>query len=90
MNKSELIASLAERADVSKGKATALLEAFQDIVGEELREKREVVLVGFGTFKVKESAARVGRNPSTGEQIQIGAKTTASFKPGKVLNEAVR
>ena len=90
MNKTELVAALAERTDVSKAKVTALLDAFQDIVGEELREKREVALVGFGTFKAKESAARTGRNPSTGAPMQIGAKTTATFKAGKTLNEAVR
>lgn len=90
MNKSELIDAIASLTDVSKKDVGATLDAFQQVVGEQLKAKADVVLVGFGTFKVKESAARTGRNPSTGAPMQIQAKTSAVFKAGKRLNDAVQ
>lgn len=89
MNKTELVQALADKAGVSKVVAGAVLEAFQDVVTDELRAKQSVVLTGFGSFQIKESPARVGRNPGTGEPISIAAKTAPIFKAGTVLKRAV-
>lgn len=89
MNKTELVQALADKAGVSKVIAAAVLEAFQEVVTDELRAKQSVIMTGFGSFLVKESPARVGRNPGTGESISIAAKTAPIFKAGTVLKRAV-
>ena len=88
MNKSELIDSIAKKADTSKADATKALNAFIDTVGQALEEGDSVSLVGFGTFSVKERKARTGRNPKTGEEIPIPASKIPSFKAGKTLKES--
>ncbi|HAG69139.1 MAG TPA: HU family DNA-binding protein [Lachnospiraceae bacterium] len=89
MNKTELIAALAEKADVSKKDAGAVLEAFTATITEELAKKEKVTLVGFGTFETRERAARTGKNPQTGEAIKIAASAAPAFKAGKALKDAV-
>jgi len=83
MNKAALITRIAEKTDLTKKQAEAMLNAFTDTVLEALKDGEKVQLMGFGTFEVKERAARVGRKPSTGEAIEIPAKKLPSFKPGK-------
>lgn len=89
MNKAELIDRMADSADISKASATRALDAMLDAVAESLKDSEQVVLVGFGTFSVRERAARTGRNPQTGEAIQIEAAKIPAFKPGKALKDAV-
>lgn len=89
MNKSELIVALAQKADLSKKDAEKALAAFVDVVTESLRAGDKVQLVGFGTFESKERPARTARNPRTGEEIEIAASKTASFKVGKALKDAI-
>lgn len=89
MNKSELIAAIAESADVSKTAATAALDAFTAAITGALKQGENVTLVGFGTFEVKQRAAREGRNPQTGEPVQIAAAKVPGFKPGKGLKDAL-
>lgn len=89
MNKTELIVALAQKADLSKKDAEKALNAFVDVVTESLKAGEKVQLVGFGTFEAKERPARVARNPRTGEEIQIEASKTASFKVGKALKDSV-
>ncbi len=89
MNKTELIDKIAESADISKASATRALEAALDSITESLKQSDPVVLVGFGTFAVKERAARTGRNPQTGAPIEIKAAKVPSFKPGKGLKDAL-
>ena len=73
MNKTELVAAVAEQADISKKDAEKALKAFVDVVTEEMKKGEKVQLVGFGTFEVSERAAREGRNPQTGETMKIAA-----------------
>lgn len=89
MNKSQLIAQIAITADISQAAAGKALDAFTDTVADELRNGGDISLVGFGTFSVSDRAARVGRNPQTGAEIQIAAAKVPKFKPGKGLKEAV-
>ena len=89
MNKSELIKQIAERAGLTQAQATTALQAFETTVIDELANGREVALIGFGTFKVTDRAARTGRNPQTGAEIQIAASKVPSFKAGKALKDAV-
>lgn len=89
MNKSQLIDKIAAGADISKASAGRALDAFIEAVSEALKEGDSVALVGFGTFAVRERAARSGRNPQTGEAIQISAAKIPSFKAGKALKDAV-
>ncbi len=89
MNKSQLIDKIAEGADISKAAAGRALDSFIDSVSEALKEGDSVALVGFGTFSVRERAARSGRNPQTGETIQIEAANIPSFKAGKALKDSV-
>lgn len=89
MNKSDLIANIAIDAELTKTQAAAALQAVEDAITTALAEGGSVSWVGFGTFSVKERAARTGRNPKTGEQIQIAASKVPSFKAGKALREAV-
>ena len=89
MNKAELIAAVADRADMSRKDAEAVLKAFTDVVAEELKKGEKVQLVGFGTFEVSERAARTGRNPHTGEEMIIAASKAPKFKAGKALKDSV-
>lgn len=89
MNKAELIDQMAASADISKADATRALDAMLDTVTKALKESDQVVLVGFGTFSVKNRAARTGRNPQTGAPIQIAAARVPSFKAGKALKDAL-
>jgi DNA-binding protein HU-beta len=89
MTKSELIKQIAERAGLTQAQATTALQAFETTMIDELANGREVALIGFGTFKVTDRAARTGRNPQTGAEIQIAASKVPSFKAGKALKEAV-
>ena len=89
MNKSQLIDKIADGADISKAAAGRALDAFIDAVGEALKEGDQVALVGFGTFAVRERAARSGRNPHTGATIEIAAGKVPAFKAGKALKDAV-
>ncbi len=89
MNKSELIDAVAEAADLSKASATRALDSVIDAVTESLQKGDSVVLVGFGTFQVKDRAARTGRNPQTGAPIEIKAAKVPSFKAGKALKDAL-
>jgi len=85
MNKTELIAAMAEKAGISKVDAGKALNAYVDVIKEQLIKGEKVTLVGFGTFGVNERPARVGRNPRAGASIKIAAKKTAKSKPGKGL-----
>lgn len=89
MNKSELIDGIAEKAQVTKAQATAMLNATIDTITDAMAKGDEVVLVGFGTFSVKERAARTGRNPQTGAALAIAASKAPGFKAGKALKDAV-
>lgn len=90
MNKTELIAAMAEKSGLSKKDAEAALKAFTETVAEELRTKGgKVQLVGFGTFEVAERAAREGRNPQTGKVMKIKASKAPKFKAGKALKDAI-
>lgn len=89
MNKSELIDAIAAASDLSKAAAGRALDAMTDTITDALKDGDQVVLVGFGAFTVKERAARTGRNPQTGEPIEIAAAKVPSFKPGKALKDSV-
>lgn len=87
MNKTELIAVVAEKAELSKKDAERSINAFTDAISEELVKGGKVQIVGFGTFEVSERAAREGRNPKTGEVMPIAASRNPKFKAGKVLKD---
>ena len=87
MNKTELVAAVAEQAGLSKKDAEAAVKAFTDVVAEALKAGDKIQLVGFGTFEVSERAAREGRNPRTGETMTIEASKTPKFKAGKALKD---
>ena len=89
MNKTELVAAVAEQAGLSKKDAEAAVKAFTDVVAEALKAGDKIQLVGFGTFEVSERAAREGRNPRTGETMTIEASKTPKFKAGKALKDLV-
>lgn len=89
MNKAELIDAMAKDANISKAQARAALDSFIDNVTNTLKKGDKVTLVGFGTFSSSRREARTGRNPQTGETIQIAAKTVAKFKPGKALGDSL-
>ena len=89
MNKSELVAAMSERAELSKKDAEKALKAFIDVVTEELVKGEKIQLVGFGTFEVVERAAREGRNPLTGAKMKIKASKAPKFKAGKALKDVV-
>ena len=89
MNKTELIAAMAEEAGISKKDAEKALKAFTDVVAEELKKGEKVQLVGFGTFEVSERAAREGRNPQSGEPMKIEASKAPKFKAGKALKDMI-
>lgn len=89
MNKSELIDAVADSADISKAAAARAVDAVVDSVTDTLKKGDAVTLVGFGTFLVRERAARTGRNPKTGAALQIAAAKVPAFKAGKALKDAV-
>lgn len=89
MNKSELIAAVVEKTELSKKDAEKAIKAFEDVVTEELVKGGKVQLVGFGTFEVTERAERIGRNPKTKEEMIIEASKAPKFKAGKALKDAV-
>ena len=89
MNKTELVAAMAEKAELSKKDAEAALKAFTEVVTDELKKGEKIQLVGFGTFEVAERSAREGRNPLTGETITIAASKAPKFKAGKALKDAL-
>ena len=89
MNKTELIAAVAEKAEISKKDAEKAVKAFTDVVSEELVNGGKIQLVGFGTFEVSERPAREGRKPRTGETMTIAATKTPKFKLGKALKDMV-
>lgn len=89
MNKSDVIAAMAERSSLSKADAGRALDAFIDTITDALAQEQAVALLGFGTFEVRERNARTGRNPQTGESIEIAASKSPAFKAGKALKTAV-
>ena len=90
MNKTEFIAAVAEKAEISKKDSEKALKAFVDVVTEQLKAGDKVQLVGFGTFEVAERAAREGRNPSTGATMKIPASKAPAFKAGQAFKEAIQ
>ena len=89
MNKGDLINNIAESANLSKAQATDALNAVLDGITDSLKDGDKVTLIGFGTFSLSHRKARSGRNPQTGETIQIAAKNVVKFKPGKEITDAV-
>ncbi len=89
MNKAELIESIADSADLSKASAGRALDAAIEAITKALKKGDTITLVGFGTFSVRHRKARMGRNPRTGEEIQIKASNVPGFKPGKALKDAI-
>lgn len=89
MNKTELVAAMAEKTELSKKDAEKALKAFTDVVAEELKKGEKVQLVGFGTFEVAEREAREGRNPRTGETMTIAASKSPKLKAGKALKDSL-
>ena len=89
MNKAEFIDAVATSAELSRSDATKAVDAVIDTLTESLRKGDSVTLVGFGTFEVRERAARTGRNPQTGEAIQIKASKAPAFKAGKAFKDAL-
>ena len=89
MNKTELIATMSEKALLSKKDAGLALEAFMDIVKKELKKGEKISLVGFGSFEVTERAERMGRNPQTGEEMLIKSSKSPKFKAGKALKDFI-
>ena len=90
MNKADLIDQISKMTSATKADTERLLDAFVDTVSKNIKKKDGVKLVGFGTFVVSNRKARVGRNPHTGEEIQIPARKVPVFRPGKELKESVR
>jgi DNA-binding protein HU-beta len=89
MTKTDLVQALATATDTSQAAASRSLEAFVRLVSEELAKGGEIAIPGFGTFRTAERAERSGRNPQTGEAIQIAASTTVKFTPASALKSAV-
>lgn len=89
MNKTELINAMAEKAGITKADAKKALDAFTEVTGDALKNGDKISLIGFGTFSVTKREARTGRNPRTGETLQIKAKNLAKFKPGAELAKKV-
>ena len=89
MNKTELVAAISEKTELTKKDSEKALKALIDVVAEELKKGEKVQLVGFGTFEVSERAARTGKNPPTGAEIKIAACKAPKFKAGKALKDAV-
>ncbi|QSX29598.1 MULTISPECIES: HU family DNA-binding protein [Shewanella] len=89
MNKAELIAKIAEQAELSKADAARALKSFEEAVTEAMKNGDKISIVGFGSFETSTRAARTGRNPQTGKEIQIPAATIPKFKAGKALRDSV-
>ena len=89
MNKTELVAAIAEKTELSKKDAEKALKAFTDVVAEELKKGEKITLVGFGTFEVASRPDREGRNPLTGKTIKIAASKSPKFKAGKALKDSL-
>lgn len=89
MNKTEFISAVAEKANVSKKDAEAIVKAYHEVVGETLAKGEKIQLIGFGNYEVSERAARTGRNPQTGKEMKIEASKSPKFKPGKALKDLV-
>ena len=89
MNKTELVAAIADQAEISKKDAEKAVQAFTEVVAAELKKGGKVQLVGFGTFEVVERAAREGRNPQTGKAMKIKASKAPKFKAGKALKDSI-
>ena len=90
MNKTDLVNAVAEASELSKKDATKAVDAVFDAILDALKNGDKVQLIGFGNFEVRERAARKGRNPQTGEEIDISASKVPAFKPGKALKDAVK
>jgi DNA-binding protein HU-beta len=90
MNKTELITKVAETTELTKKDATKAVEAVLDAIAEALKAGDKVQLIGFGNFEVRERAARKGRNPQTGEEIEIASSKIPAFKPGKQLKDLIK
>ena len=89
MNKTELVAAIVEKTELSKKDAEKAVKAFTEVVADELKKGEKIQLVGFGTFEVADRLAREGRNPKTGETMTIAASKTPKFKAGKALKDMV-
>ncbi|GED30861.1 MULTISPECIES: HU family DNA-binding protein [Brevibacillus] len=90
MNKTELIAKVADTTELTKKDATKAVDAVLDAIAEALKTGDKVQLIGFGNFEVRERAARKGRNPQTGEEIEIASSKVPAFKPGKQLKDSIK
>ncbi|EGL82852.1 histone family protein DNA-binding protein [Caldalkalibacillus thermarum TA2.A1] len=90
MNKTELVARVAELAELTKKDAAKAVDAVFDAITEALQKGEKVQIIGFGNFEVRQRAARKGRNPQTGEEIEIAASKVPAFKPGKGLKEGIK
>jgi len=90
MNKSELIAAVADKSDLSKADAGRAVDALIAVVGKTLKKNDKISVIGFGTFSIRKRAARMGRNPKTGAPLKISASKTPTFKAGKALKDAVK
>lgn len=90
MNKTELVALVADKAEVTQTMAEKVVNSFVDVVTETLSKEEKVVVTGFGTFEVRNRVARRGKNPRTGEEIIVPAQKTPAFKAGKLLKDAVK
>ena len=90
MNKTDLVNSVATQAELSKADSKKAVDALLETIATTLANNEKLQLVGFGTFELRERAARKGRNPQTGEEIQIAASKSPAFKPGKEFKEAVK
>jgi DNA-binding protein HU-beta len=90
MNKTELVALVADKADVTQAIAEKVVNSFTKLVEETLAKEEKVVVTGFGTFEVRNRVARRGKNPRTGEEIVVPAQKTPAFKAGKLLKDAVK
>lgn len=90
MNKNEFVTAIADKSGLTKKDAEVALNAYTEVVTDALKAGDSVQLIGFGTFEVRERAARQGRNPHTGEAIEIAAAKAPAFKPGKALKDAIQ
>ncbi|MFJ7939635.1 HU family DNA-binding protein [Peribacillus sp. NPDC096622] len=90
MHKTDLVNTVATQAELTKGDAKKAVDALFEAISNTLAKEEKIQVVGFGTFEVRDRAARTGRNPQTGEEIQIAASKVPAFKPGKELKEVVK
>jgi DNA-binding protein HU-beta len=90
MNKTELVKAVAIQAELTQKDAASAVDALFNTISNSLAQEEKIQLIGFGTFEVRERSARKGRNPQTGEEIDIAASKVPAFKPGKELKEAVK